>query len=97
MKTLAVALALASFASSAWAQSRPSTLSMTCAQAAGLVAARGAIVLGTGTYTYDRYVSTRTACLRDEFLDPQCVPTRDSRQCFIGYRCRTGPKELLGD
>ena len=43
----AVAAALAP-AAPALAQGRPSTTAMNCGQAARLVAARGAIVLGTG-------------------------------------------------
>lgn len=37
---------------------RPSTLSMSCAEAQGVVASQGAIVLSTGRHTYDRFVAT---------------------------------------
>ncbi len=72
---------------SAAAQPRPSSVDMTCGQAAGLVAARGALVLGTGGYTYDRYVRHRGFCLITEVTKPAWVPTRDTPQCFVGYRC----------
>ena len=49
-------------AASAAAQPRPSTLEMTCGQAAALVASQGGIVLGTGGYTYDRFVAHRGFC-----------------------------------
>jgi len=61
---------------------------MTCNQARGIVFARGAIVLGTGTYTYDRYVRDRTFCEFNETIEPGFVPTRDTPQCPVGYLCR---------
>ena len=85
-------LALAAFVSlqvtSAVAQPRPSTVAMSCHQAAGLVAASGGIVLGTGGYTYDRFVHHQGFCLRTEVTEAAWVPTRDTPQCFVGYRCR---------
>jgi hypothetical protein len=74
-------------ATSALAQPRPSSVAMTCAQAAGLVASRGAIVLGTGGYTYARFVHHRGFCLITETTKPAWVPTRDTPQCFVGYTC----------
>ena len=65
-----------------------------CAQAAGLVAARGAIVLGTGGLTYDRFVSDASHCAIKETTEPAWVPAADTPQCFVGYRCkgRRGPQ-----
>lgn len=74
-------------ATNALAQPRPSSVAMTCAQAAGLVASRGAIVLGTGGYTYDRFVHHRGFCLITETIRAAWVPTRDTPQCFVGYTC----------
>ncbi len=84
-----LAFAASLLATSALAQ-RPSTVNMTCGQAAGLVAARGAIVLGTGGYTYDRFVHHRGFCLITETTRAAFVPTRDNRQCFVGYTCIEG-------
>jgi hypothetical protein len=87
-KTAFLGLALVMAATtSALAQPRPSTPAMSCQQAAGLVASRGAIVLGTGGYTYDRFVSDTRFCLRTETTEPVWVPARDTPQCFVGYRC----------
>lgn len=83
MKTLIIALAFASTPAFAM----PSTLNMTCAQAANLVASHGAIVLRTGAYTYDRYVAHQGFCALGETTKPAWVPTADSAQCFIGYYC----------
>ncbi|HEY7384919.1 MAG TPA: hypothetical protein VH743_14725 [Beijerinckiaceae bacterium] len=80
--------ALLATVTSALAQPRPSTLAMSCGQAASLVAAAGGIVLGTGGFTYDRFVAHRGFCLRSEHDEPAWVPTADTPQCFVGYRCR---------
>lgn len=71
------------------AQIRASTVDRPCAASRQDVARNGAIVLGTGGYTYDRFVADRRFCERDEFTEPAFVPSRDSQSCFIGYRCRT--------
>src|SRR5215210_1173727 len=61
----------------AWMRvNRPSTTAMTCQQAAGLVYARGAIVLGTGGYTYDRFVRDQSFCQITEATERAWVPTR---------------------
>jgi hypothetical protein len=86
MKTLIITVALVTTATSAMA--RPSTVAMSCRQAGGLVATAGAIVLGTGGYTYDRFVAHRGYCLRTEIDEPAYVPAADTPQCFVGYRCR---------
>ncbi|SIQ77146.1 MULTISPECIES: hypothetical protein [unclassified Bosea (in: a-proteobacteria)] len=73
----------------ATAQIRASTVDRPCEASRRDVARNGAIVLGTGGYTYDRFVADRRFCERDEFTEPAFVPSRDSQSCFIGYRCRT--------
>ncbi|WP_343234560.1 hypothetical protein [Microvirga splendida] len=91
-------LALLVAASSVQAQQpRPMTPSMTCNQARGLVLARGSVVLGTGTYTYDRYVRDQRFCLRTEMIEPAFVPTRDTPQCPVGYTCREFELDFFGD
>jgi len=72
----------------AMAQGRPDSLNMTCAQAAGMVSSRGAVVIGTGPNLYDRYVATRAFCSPTETTDPAWVATSDQRRCFIGYTCK---------
>ena len=88
MRTLPLGGALIMLATSATAQTRPSTLAMSCQSARGIVAARGAVVLGTGGMTYSRFVSNGGACDRGQRIEPAWVPTGDGPQCFIGYRCR---------
>ena len=89
MKTFLLSLAaIATVVTSAAAQPRPSSVAMSCRQAAGLVASRGAVVLGTGGHTYDRFVADQRFCLRTETTEPVWVPAADTPQCFVGYRCK---------
>lgn len=74
-------------ASPALAQGRPSTVAMSCAQASRLVASQGAIVLGTGGQTYDRFVRDRSFCEPTEIARRAFRPTRDAAACLIGYTC----------
>ena len=82
---------LLAWSSSGLAQSLPSTTSMACNAARRLVSERGAIVLGTGGMTYDRYVRDGGFCTNDEYAKPGFVASADNPQCFIGYYCF--PKE----
>ena len=84
-------------AGSALAQSRPQSVGMTCRAAAALVFQHGAIVLGTGGYTYDRYVRDRSFCEITESTKPGFAPTLDNPQCFVGYTCfePTGERDRL--
>ena len=88
MNRLVLSLMLMLAAGSALAQSRPSTPDRTCAANRQSVVANGAIVLGTGGFTYDRFVRDRSFCQHGEFLESAFVPSRDTAQCFIGYRCK---------
>jgi len=88
MRLVLVLLALASVSTGAKAQAGPTTLDMTCAQARGLVAARGAVVLRTGPTTYDRYVRDASFCALQETTRPAWVRTADVAQCPVGGVCR---------
>jgi hypothetical protein len=90
MKRLSLCLLLGLLATEATlAQSRPSTLARSCGANRQSVAANGAIVLGTGGYTYDRFVRDRSFCQFDEGVEPAWVPSRDTQSCFVGYRCKS--------
>lgn len=97
MRRIAFFFALLAGTSSAFAQSRPFTPSLTCDQARGIVFSNGAAVLGTGQFTYDRYVRDRSFCEFNEVVEPAWVPTRDTPQCPIGYKCRSGPYDFFDD
>ena len=89
MKAILVSLAIASLGTSAMAQSRPTTLNMTCVQARGIVASQGAVVLHTGPTTYDRYVRDSSFCALQEMARPARVRTADVAQCPVGRVCRS--------
>ncbi len=94
MNRIFLGIALSLIAASAAAQPRPSSVHMSCRAAAGLVASRGAIVLGTGGYTYDRFVADQRFCLRTEVTEPAWVPAGDTPQCFVGYRCKEAARRF---
>lgn len=96
MKKLVFILAFSAVAASAQAQQRPFTPGLPCAQAQQIVVSRGAAVLSTGTYTYDRFVRDRSFCEINEYTEPAWVPARDTPQCFIGYRCKSGDLDFFG-
>jgi hypothetical protein len=67
--------------------SRPDVRNMSCAAAQKLVAQRGGIVLTTGRYTYERFVSGQRFCESALYAHPAFVRTKDRRSCEIGYVC----------
>ncbi|HRJ69602.1 MAG TPA: hypothetical protein PK812_08340 [Beijerinckiaceae bacterium] len=72
----------------AYAQPRPMTSAMTCADAQALVKRAGARVLNFTPTTYDRVVADLRFCIIGQTLVPEFAPTRDAPRCFVGYVCR---------
>jgi hypothetical protein len=89
MKSVLASLAIAGLSTGAMAQSGPTTLAMTCAQARGIVSSWHAVVLRTGPATYDRYVRDASFCALQEMAQPAWVRTADVAQCPIGMVCRS--------
>lgn len=90
MTRTALALIMtACLAAPAAAQSRPDTLTMSCAQAQAMVNKAGAIVLGTGPNVYDRYVKDQLFCGPGEIARPEFVRSKDQAACMVGYLCRS--------
>jgi len=54
-------------------------------------------VLGTGGYTYDRFVRDRSFCEITEATESAFAPTLDAPQCFIGYRCKEPENDRFFD
>jgi len=70
-----------------FADARPDTRKMTCAQTQALIQSQHAAVLSTGPNTYDRYVRQfGNECDWPEVPTAAAVPTRDG-QCRV-YRCQ---------
>ena len=88
MPRLLLSVLAATLAGTSISEARPSTTTMTCAQAAATVARAGAIVLSTGEFTYDRFVATNAFCLPGEITEAGVAQTRDARFCQVGYVCR---------
>ncbi len=96
MLAAATGLLMAAFVQPADAQSgRPDSRSMTCEQVQSMIAQRGAVVLSTGQYTFDRYVSNRNSCQRSEVLKTDYVPTKDAKRCAV-RRC-VGRSQFIFD
>ena len=89
MKPILISLLMTSFATGAMSQQGPATPEMTCAQAMGLVASQGAVVLRTGPSVYDRYVRDASFCAVQEMARPAWARTADVGQCPIGRVCRS--------
>jgi hypothetical protein len=87
MKVVAAVLALAILSGAALAQPRPSTTQMSCGQAKALLQSQGAAVIGTGGYTFDRFVVSRAYCEPTQTMRPAFVPAADTPACMIGYTC----------
>lgn len=87
MKRVFAFLIAATASTGAIAQSGPTTQTMTCAQARGLVASRGAVVLRTAPGSFDRYVRDSTFCIAQTRAEPTWVRTADVAQCPIGGTC----------
>jgi len=86
MKRSFAFFAAAMAATGAMAQSA-TTQNMTCAQARGLVASQGAVVLRTGPGAFDRYVRDSNFCVAQTRAEPAWVRTADVAQCPIGGTC----------
>jgi len=93
-----IATALMVVAAPAVAQTRPSSTAMTCQQTVRLIQTSGALVLGTGGQTYDRFVRDRSFCEVTEIARRAFRPTRDNPNCLIGYTCyEPGTDDWLGE
>ncbi len=85
MKSLVTTATLLAHGHVAVAQSLRQTTSLRCWDAAALVTSTGAVVLGTGPHTYERFVDGAGCGMATGA--PAWVATSDTSQCFIGYRC----------
>ena len=88
MRSLLMPLLFPILVSNASAQTQFDARSVPCAQIAATVRGRGAVVINTGPYTYDRYVNGGQFCVRPEIAVPTWISTADTPQCFVGYVCR---------
>lgn len=69
------------------AQARPDVRNMSCDQIQRLVDSRGAVVVTTGQFTFERIVSARRFCDRDDILRVTAIRGAGGQQCGIRWRC----------
>jgi hypothetical protein len=93
MKSVSLSLAIVFASTAVMAQGRPSTTAMSCASAGALVRSSHAVVLNTGGYTYDRFVSDQSQCPKGQTTMPGFAPAADNPQCLVGWRCLDLPRE----
>ncbi len=62
---------------------RPDTHCMSCEATKTLVKNSGAVILSTGTHTFDRYVANRFYCDPEQILKWAFVPTSDTHRCRL--------------
>jgi hypothetical protein len=96
MLRLVCAVASIFATAAALAQPRPMLSGARCGSVRALLAARGALILGTGPDTFDRFVSDARSCEASEAAEPAIEQTADNPQCFVGFRCKArtgGPAE----
>jgi hypothetical protein len=65
---------------------RPNSTTMSCGQAQSMINQRGAVVMSTGRYTFDRYVANRSFCQHGEVTRRDYIPTKDNAKCYV-LRC----------
>lgn len=70
---------------------RVDSRNLTCAEARNVVQSQGAVVMtygeGPGGLLFDRFVAHRGYCMQQEETTPAWIPTSDTNQCLVGYRC----------
>ncbi len=75
---------------------RPNSTTMTCSQVQAMITQRGAVVMSTGQYTFDRYVANFSYCQHGEFLRRDFIPTKDNNKCFV-RRCDPSRPFIFND
>lgn len=68
------------------AQHRVDARQLDCDSIRALIAERGAVVLTTGQFTYDRYVVDGRYCFSPDVARFSTIPSADTDQCPV-YRC----------
>jgi len=67
----------------AQAQGRPDARTMTCGEVRSLIDQRGAVVITTGNYTYQRFVAHRGFCNYSERIGHDWIATSDIAECRL--------------
>ncbi|SNZ20258.1 hypothetical protein [Cohaesibacter gelatinilyticus] len=90
MKTFALSLLLAASVASGAQAMTSSTIDSSqhsTSQLQRIVQQQGSVILSTGPGLFDRYVANRSHCGLGQETRSAFVPTTDSNNGFVGYRC----------
>jgi hypothetical protein len=82
-----LALLFAAAGPAAAQTSRPDSLSLSCEQVQASIASKGAAIIGTGPYVYDRFVSDARFCASTQYARQDFIRTRNNPSCLV-YVCR---------
>jgi hypothetical protein len=66
---------------------RPYAPKLSCQRLKGMIYEKGAVVLSTGQFTFDRYVRDQGYCMQGEITEPAWLNSSDQVECFVGYTC----------
>jgi len=78
---------LASLTLRAQAFPRPYAPKLSCGEIKGMIQQKGAVLLSTGPFTFDRFVRDQGYCMQGEITDPAWIVSLDQPQCYAGYTC----------
>ena len=70
---------------------RPYAPLLSCGRLKGMIYDKGAVVLSTGQFTFDRFVRDQGYCMLGEITEPAWIISKDQTQCFVGYTCGGRP------
>ncbi len=90
MKTLALSFLLAASVVSGAQAMTSSTIDSSqhsTSQLQSIIQQQGSVILSTGPGLFDRYVANRSHCRFGQETRSAFVPTADSNNGFVGYRC----------
>jgi formate dehydrogenase assembly factor FdhD len=90
MKTLALSFLLAASVVSSAQAMTSSTIDSSqhsTSQLQNIIQQQGSVILSTGPGLFDRYVANRSHCGLGQETQTAFVPTADSKDGFVGYRC----------
>jgi hypothetical protein len=66
---------------------RPYAPKLACETLKAMIYDKGALVLSTGQFTFDRYVRDQGYCMLGEITEPAWLTSANQAQCFVGYTC----------
>jgi hypothetical protein len=88
MKIITLSVFLLSTAGMAHAATKPDVSKIPCASIQHFVQDMGAVVLNTGSNTFDRFVRDNSFCAARQISEIAFVAAFDDQVCTVGLRCQ---------